>query len=77
MNANTSTYEPELCFVKLNGVELAYWERGAPQADRPTLFFVHATGFHGRVFDRVIEAVPGYHSIAFEQRGHGRSEHGR
>ncbi len=75
MNAISSTSEPELCFAKLNGVELAYWERGAPCADKPTLFFVHATGFHGRVFDRVLEAFPGYHSIAFEQRGHGRSEH--
>ena len=75
MNQLTSTTEPELCFTKLNGVELAYWERGTPQADRPSLFFVHATGFHGRVFDRVIEAFPGFHSIAFEQRGHGRSEH--
>lgn len=75
MNGISSTAEPELCFLHLNGVELAYWERGTPRPDRPTLFFVHATGFHGRVFDRVLEAFPGYHAIAFEQRGHGRSEH--
>lgn len=75
MKAITSTTEPELCFVTLDGVEFAYWERGTPRPDRPTLLFVHATGFHGRVFDRVIEAFPGFHTIAFEQRGHGRSEH--
>ena len=67
--------EPELRFIELNDVELAYWERGARQPDQPTLFFVHATGFHGRVFDRVIDAFPELHTIAFEQRGHGRSEH--
>jgi len=75
MNAAPSVPEPELRFINLNGVELAYWERGQPGSDKPTLFFVHATGFHGRIYDRVIEAFPGFHSIAFEQRGHGRSEH--
>jgi pimeloyl-ACP methyl ester carboxylesterase len=75
MNAVSSTTEPELRFTTVNGIELAYWERGEPRLDEPTLFFVHATGFHGRVFDRVLEAFPGFHSIALEQRGHGRSEH--
>jgi pimeloyl-ACP methyl ester carboxylesterase len=75
MNAVSSTTEPELRFTRLNGTELAYWERGVARPDKPTLFFVHATGFHGRVFDRVLEAFPGIHSIAYEQRGHGRSEH--
>ena len=63
--------EPTLHSARVNGVELAYWERGERRPDLPTLLFVHATGFHGRVFDRVIEAFPGYHSIALEQRGHG------
>lgn len=66
--------EPVLHRVRVNGVELAYWERGAAREDLPTLLFVHATGFHGRVFDRVVESFPQFHSIAFEQRGHGRSE---
>ena len=34
---------------------------------------VHATGFHGRVWDQVIHHLPGRHVIAVEQRGHGRS----
>ena len=66
--------EPQLHKIQLNGVELAYFERGARQADKPTLLFVHATGFHGRIWDRIIEAFPGYHSLALELRGHGRSE---
>ncbi|XOV85159.1 MAG: alpha/beta fold hydrolase [bacterium] len=65
---------PELKFVQANGVRLAYFERGRPSPDKPTLFFVHATGFHGRLWDYHAEAFPEYHSIALELRGHGRSE---
>lgn len=60
--------------IRLNGVELAYFERGERRKGRPTLLFVHATGFHGRVWDRIIESFPGYHTLALELRGHGRSE---
>jgi pimeloyl-ACP methyl ester carboxylesterase len=72
MNAVT---EPVLHRIPINGVSLAYWERGAADPTRPTLLFVHATGFHARVYDRVIESFPGFHVVALEQRGHGRSEH--
>ena len=66
--------EPVLNRIRVNGVELAYWEWGTQRDDLPTLLFVHATGFHGRVFDRVIEAFPEHHTLSLEQRGHGRSE---
>ena len=75
MNTATAVTEPQLRRIQLNGVELAYWERGRPNRDTPTLLFVHATGFHGRVFDRVIEPFADFHVISFEQRGHGRSQH--
>ncbi|MEE4284483.1 MAG: alpha/beta hydrolase [Pseudomonadales bacterium] len=65
---------PELKFVQANGVRLAYFERGKARADKPTLLFVHATGFHGRLWDYQAEAFPEYHSIALELRAHGRSE---
>jgi pimeloyl-ACP methyl ester carboxylesterase len=60
--------------IRVNGVELAYFERGELRADKPTLLFVHPTGFHGRIWDRIIESFDGYHVLALEQRGHGRSE---
>jgi pimeloyl-ACP methyl ester carboxylesterase len=66
--------EPQLHKIRVNGVELAYFERGAPRSDRPTLLFVHCTGYHARVWDRIIESFAGYHVLALEQRGHGRSE---
>lgn len=61
-------------FVDIDDCRLAYVERGSNQADKPTLFFVHATGFHSRVWDYLIEALPEYHIIALDQRGHGRSD---
>ncbi len=66
--------QPELHKIRVNGAELAYFERGARREDLPTLLFVHATGFHGRVWDYHAEAFPEHHIIALEQRGHGRSE---
>jgi pimeloyl-ACP methyl ester carboxylesterase len=50
---------------------LAVWEW--PGADPPILF-THATGFHGRLWDRVIERLPNRRCIAIDLRGHGRSD---
>ena len=66
--------EPQLKTVHVNGARLAYFERGTRREDAPTLLFVHATGFHGRLWDYQAEAFPDHHIIALEQRGHGRSE---
>ena len=66
--------EPQLRKIRVNGVELAYFERNQPRPGEPTLLLVHATGFHGRIWDRIIEPFGDFHSIALEQRGHGRSE---
>ncbi|HVP00442.1 MAG TPA: alpha/beta hydrolase [Bryobacteraceae bacterium] len=50
--------------------QLAVWER--PGSGVP-LLFIHATGFHARVWDRIIEQLPGRHCFAMDLRGHGRS----
>jgi lipase len=50
--------------------DLAVWEW--PGAG-PPLVFTHATGFHGRVWDRVAGAFPDRRRLAIEFRGHGRS----
>jgi lipase len=36
--------------------------------------FTHATGFHGRIWDRIIEGLPDRRCIAIDLRGHGRSD---
>jgi lipase len=67
--------EPEQRTLRVHGVDLCYFEwsgRGGP-----TLLLAHATGFHARVWDRVIAALPApwdaARIIALETRGHGRS----
>jgi lipase len=67
--------EPDQCALRVNGVDLCYFEWGARGG--PTLLLAHATGFHARVWDRVIAALPApwrdAHVVALETRGHGRS----
>jgi pimeloyl-ACP methyl ester carboxylesterase len=72
--ADAQPASPTLHRLQAGEVELAYWEwHPALKGRGPTLLFVHATGFHGRVWDQVIRRLPGHHVIALEQRGHGRS----
>lgn len=59
--------------ARVNGVELAYFEWGRP-SDAPTIFLVHATGFHARVWDDMISRLGDRHVLSVDQRGHGRSE---
>ena len=54
----------------VNGVELEVYEW---PADGPLVFFAHATGFHARCWDQVIERLPGFRCIAVDMRGHGLS----
>jgi pimeloyl-ACP methyl ester carboxylesterase len=57
--------------IAVNGVEIALWEW--PGQGRP-VFFCHASGFHARVWDRVIAHLPRERRcFAFDARGHGRS----
>jgi lipase len=61
--------------LRANGIEQAYFEWGAAHRGRgPTLLFVHATGFHARVWDPVIQRLGERHVVSLDQRGHGRSE---
>ncbi len=50
--------------IRVNSIELAVFERGMPRPEEPTLLFVHATGFHARIWDRIIESFDGYHVLA-------------
>jgi lipase len=57
--------------ARVNSVELAFFEwpgSGAP------ILLAHATGFHARCWDQVVERLPGRHVYALDMRGHGRSE---
>lgn len=53
--------------------DLCWFEWGKP-GEGPSLLLLHATGFHARCWDRVVEALPqGLHVVAVDLRGHGRS----
>jgi pimeloyl-ACP methyl ester carboxylesterase len=56
-----------------NGQELAVFEWGDARADRPSVLFLHATGFHARIWEQVIAFLPEFHCYAIDLRGHGRS----
>jgi len=67
--------DPVLHRIRVDDCELACYERERElRGHGPTLLFAHATGFHARVWDRVIARLPRTHSIALDLRGHGRSE---
>lgn len=53
--------------------DICWFEWGAP-GQGPALLLLHATGFHARLWDQVVAALPaGTHVIAPDHRGHGRS----
>ncbi len=59
---------------RVNAIDLAVHEWPAPESRAaPPLIFAHATGFHGRVFDAIIEQFPAHRAYAVDLRGHGQS----
>ncbi len=62
--------KPELKTIRSEDQELAVWEWAG---EDPVILFAHATGFHGRCWDRIIAEFPGRHCLAVDSRGHGRS----
>src|SRR3546814_1407422 len=50
------------------------WLEWGATGHGPSLVLLHATGFHGRLWEQVVAALPaGTHIIAPDHRGHGRS----
>lgn len=53
--------------------DICYFEWGRA-GDGPSILLLHATGFHARCWDKVVDAFPtGTHVVAVDQLGHGRS----
>ena len=65
---------PQLHLTRVGELDHAAWEwNAALRGSAPTMVFAHATGFHGRVWDAVIENFPDAHILSLELYGHGRS----
>lgn len=65
------TEQPRQFAVGGAGVDLVGFEW---EGDGPPLLFAHATGFHARLWDEVIRALPGRRAISLDLRGHGRAD---
>lgn len=59
--------------VEAGSVGLAVYEWPA-EAGAPVVFLSHATGFHARCWNQVVERLPGVRCLAIDMRGHGRSD---
>lgn len=59
-----------------DGLRMAWfeWPAAPARVGAPTILLVHATGFHARCWDAVVERLDGHRVVAVEMRGHGRSE---
>jgi len=58
----------------LDDIDLAYFEWNVERrGHEPTLLLAHATGFHARCWDRMIQHLGDRHVLAVDMRGHGRS----
>ena len=58
----------------LSGDQFCWYEWGEPDANRPSMLLVHATGFHGLCWRQVVECLPAeQHVIAPDMRGHGHT----
>ncbi len=67
---------PETRLHAVGGTQIAahHWPAaGVGDGGAAPLVFAHATGFHGRVWDAIIEQLPAHRAHALDMRGHGGS----
>jgi pimeloyl-ACP methyl ester carboxylesterase len=57
--------------IQANGVGLQVYDF---PGKGPAVLLVHATGFHGRCWDQVVERLPDQRCITIDMRGHGKSD---
>ena len=59
--------------LQINGMDLRYYDWG--DAGDPVLLFVHATGFHARIWDATVRSLTlPFNAICLDMRGHGQSD---
>ena len=67
--------EPTRTQLRIRGWELAEWRWPAAGTPAGTVLLLHATGFHSRTWDAVVDLLPPRIDVrALDLRGHGYSE---
>ena len=60
--------------LNIDNVSISYIEwRSHLIGKKPSILFLHATGFHSRLWDQIVAQLPNHHVIAPDLRGHGQS----
>ena len=62
---------PRHFYVNANGINQSVYEW---EGSSTPILFVHATGFHARLWDAVIDLLPDVHAFAIDTRGHGLTD---
>jgi lipase len=70
--AGNMQLNPKLLTIPADGINFGVWHWHG--SGMPTLFFLHATGFHARVWDQVIARLDFADCYAMNIRGHGQSD---
>jgi len=60
--------------IDIDHMHIGIHQWGTPAEEKPTVVLLHATGFHGRVWDKVCDQLHDYPIIAIDLRGHGSSD---
>jgi pimeloyl-ACP methyl ester carboxylesterase len=60
----------DLLQIQARELDFAVWHRAGPGR---RLLFIHATGFHSRVWDQVVARLPDFDCWLIDMRGHGQS----
>ncbi len=69
--------KPDQRVIRINDIDMCVFEWAPTAATDTTLntvLFIHATGFHARCWDKVIDLLPNVHAYAVDMRGHGRTD---
>ena len=60
--------------LNIDNVSISYIEwRSNLIGKKPSILFLHATGFHSRLWDQIAAQLTDHHIIAPDLRGHGQS----
>jgi pimeloyl-ACP methyl ester carboxylesterase len=60
--------------LHLDGLRVAYLEKGSPSPAKPSLVLLHGLMGCAETFAPLMESLPGYHIVALDLPGAGRSE---